>query len=221
MSLFDRIRQEAAAKLDSLRKENPEADRLATMAAEKGKEFAARARQEAATKLGSLRKDRATTDQTPAFVEAEYGVPHCKFERTPEGFKVHFNKTSLHVNKVVGTGNPLLMVGGGIAALTQKAGSGTNIEVTRDAVIIDGKRLARKDFGHFGIGKGWEVQGYTTSVLSYQYGRRSFDFGGAWKQAEATEVASALNDHLRATPMAGDEDQLSPEQLRASRPTDF
>ena len=48
-----------------------------------------------------------------------------------------------------------------------------------------------------------------------------FGFGGALPEAQALEVAAALNQHLRQSPMEGDEQQLSPDALRNTRPTDF
>jgi hypothetical protein len=103
----------------------------------------------------------------------------------------------------------------------------TSIEVTRDAVIIDKKKLRRSDFGSFVIGHTVGLPGtastfaQTTAVLGYQYGSRSFEFGGMWAEGQANEFVSALNKKMRVTAAASDERNPSPEALRVARPTDF
>ena len=178
-------------------------------------------------------KDRAA-DAEADFVKAEYGVPHCNFERTPEGFRVTFNRAGLGSHAVVsGLSNPsggaaavgslVGLVAVGAFALAKKAGKGTTIEVTRRAVIIDDKKMTRRDFVQFSVAKTWKAgnRADTLAVLGYQYGSRSFEFGGAWDEGQAAEVASSLNHELRMVPMEGDEERKSPEALRAARPTDF
>ena len=163
----------------------------------------------------------------PDYVEAEYGVPHCKFEYTVEGFRATFNKVSLGVHKgvnIAGKAGALGLVAlpvVGAVALAQKAAGGTVVEVTGDAVIIDGKRLARRDFSGFNVYKSWEDSSRKLAVLGYQYGFRGFEFGGAWEESKANEIASALNKHLRKTPLTGDENSPTPEEIKNSRPTDF
>jgi len=100
---------------------------------------------------------------------------------------------------------------------------GTEIEVTRDAVIIDGKAYRRRDFGGFNINKTFQPANTrgTFAELGFTYGMQSFGFGGALLEEQAQEVASALNTHLRLAAREGDEQQPSAEQLRSSRPSDF
>jgi hypothetical protein len=92
----------------------------------------------------------------------------------------------------------------------------TTVEVTKDAIIIDDKKLRRADFGNFHVSHTRDLpdEDEKVAVLGYSYGNRNFKFGGAWPHSLATEVASALNKHLRATPQTGDEHRPSPEQLR-------
>ena len=116
-----------------------------------------------------------------------------------------------------------MVVTGIVWILHKLLGGGTKIQVTPDAVIVDGKRMARSDFGGFSINSTFKIPNReeTLAVLGYSFGHRGFAFGGAWDHQQATEVASALNKHLRKTPEVGDENEASPEQLRAARPTDF
>ena len=101
----------------------------------------------------------------------------------------------------------------------------TKIEVTKDAVIIDNKRLRRADFSHFVVNSKTTLQAKiaqaTMAVLGYTYGTQTFEFGGMWEEQKATEFTSALNKQMRVTPMAGAENVASPELLRTARPTDF
>jgi hypothetical protein len=186
-------------------------------------------------------------NQNTRYEQAEYGVPHCKFERTTHGFKVSFNKaTSGRISWAVLTGFPgipiaMLVLGLAIGGFGVFMGvvlpivgivlllkcNETKIEVTPDAIIIDNAILSRKDFVSFSVGGTTEQKGRRPSVeartIGYTYGLRSFSFGGVWKNpGEAEEVANALNAHLRNTPRAGDAAQPSPEVLRIlARPTDF
>jgi TPR repeat protein len=182
------------------------------------------------------RQSRTTPD---GFVRAEYDVPHCKYEATPEGFKITFSKMPLELvqgyEETLGKGNGLAVLFGMLFAAVimlitwiVKLFNPTVVEVNKEAVIINGKRYNRQDFSGFNVAKsmnvpksGWSNNG-VVATLGYTYGVRSFEFGGAWDKGQALEVASALNQHLQTTPMVGDEYRPSPEQLReAARPTDF
>jgi len=177
-------------------------------------------------------QERKISEALPSagYATADYGVPHTRFLRTADGFTVQFSKMGIGWQKAIGsqTKNPLagllvLIVYGVAWGIKTVIGIGTRIVVTKDAVIVDGKRMARGDFGGFSVKTTWKIPSRedTLVVLGYSFGHRGFAFGGAWKEAEGTEVASALNTHLRITPEAGDENQASPAQLRAARPTDF
>ena len=87
-------------------------------------------------------------------------------------------------------------------------GAGTKIEVTKDAVIINRKKFRRADFGGFNVDHTLKGKDGTIAVLGYKFGRSYFPFGGAWPEGEAMEVASALNDHLRSAPVAGEEKRV-------------
>lgn len=180
-------------------------------------------------------KSAAPDAAKAGYAVADYGVPHCHYEKTDEGFIVTFNKTHVGFHSAMdrlGGGKKsgveafgaligliFVAVGWGI----HKSAGGTKIEVTRDAVIIDDKKMSRDDFGGFNVDSTFKggSRSDTIATLGYQFGNRSFAFGGAWPEGQATEVASSLNRHLRRTPRAGDEFRASPEMLRAARPTDF
>jgi hypothetical protein len=192
-----------------------------------------------------LPQKTATPGQNPKtpYEQAEHGIPHCQFERTKEGLKVSFKRmpklfligTIVSIFVLILPVAILLFIDSFKAFLLILAAVGagcffyiklppTRIEITPDAVIINGKILNRQDFGSFSFSI-WTFQQKTSTtnfgVLEYTYGRRTFTFGGLWGEREAVEVASALNDHLRMTPQAGNDHNPQPEQLRAARPTDF
>lgn len=179
------------------------------------------------------------------FEKPEY-VPHCRVTKTPEGFVISFN--TLNGSDVAGVlgcgGSALLAIFGvyiigrigvyqyssdsawghvefvGLVAIGVMIFMGlrrTRVELTPRAIIIAGKILDREHFGNF------FVSGLGGDELAYQYGGRSFNFGGpwgGWHKREVAEVAVALNGLLRATAVAS-EHQPAPEQLRSARPTDF
>jgi hypothetical protein len=193
------------------------------------------------------------------FEEAQWGIPHCKYEKTPEGFKVNyvtprkFNPAMIALGSVAGLVLAVLSIAFGIAAGANTdsvlvgflvffglLGGGfyftirkivgrihTSIEVTRNAVIIDNKKLRREDFGSFNIGHTVNLPGTATTlgqssaVLGYRYGSQNFEFGGTWLKSQAEEFVSSLNKKIRRTAAEGDESSPSPEALRAARPTDF
>jgi hypothetical protein len=166
------------------------------------------------------------------FAVANYDVPHCDFTKTEEGFIVKFNRAKLGIHKgMAGLSQPQgagqavgSLVGMAVLGAVRAAQGGSTIEVTRDAVIIDGKKMSRYDFGSFNISHsfgGSPIVDRSVAVLGYSFGNQSFEFGGAWPENQANEVASSLNDHLRRTPMVGDDHRPSPEALRQTRPTDF
>jgi hypothetical protein len=197
-------------------------------------------------KLVQRMQEVKTKPQGPGYEKAEYDVPHCKFERTANGFRVFYNKPTSAMGclaaavmviggLVVGIGLGVflesviagfvglgIMIAIGVAVLKSNP---TRIEVTPDAVIIDGSRLNRRDFSHFSVGgvteKGTQKLGQRNKI-GYQYGLRSFSFGGEWPVAQATEIANALNQHLKQIPRTSNEEQTSPDKLRAAaNPTDF
>jgi hypothetical protein len=179
-----------------------------------------------------LRRWGVSPEDNGQVIAAEYGVPHCKFQRTPEGFTVSFNQLPEWLQKLMAmsSGKESGLVGAlmGLficlpAMIFNANFGGTKIEVTPELVVIDGKKLNRKDFGGFLIKYTLKLHGKeeTLAVLGFSYGARSFSFGGCWPEGIAAEVAAALNRHLRITPQAGNETSVSPEELRAARPSDF
>jgi hypothetical protein len=107
----------------------------------------------------------------PAFAVPSYDVPHVTYQKTPEGFTVAYNKAKINIHRglhhmkqqkpgtgVAGVGQAV----GGLVALgviggMRLAQGGTFIEVTREAVTIDGKMMRRQDFGGFHISHTWQV----------------------------------------------------------------
>lgn len=182
-------------------------------------------------------------------VEANYGVPHCKFESTDDGgFKVQYRGWGVLATLLT----PVLIIAILIVSIIVAASGGgfigfviamagccfgsyklwevlippTKIEVTPEFVIIDNKKMRRGEFGHFNQFSSQTIQTGKTSTtlhtLGYQFGNQSFPIRGSWlNDRQVSEVASALNSHLKSAPRLGDELRASPEALRAARPTDF
>lgn len=195
-----RKREEAAANIERLKKhvaEEQEKERLREI------EEAGRKTRE----LQALREPRSHVETD--FVKAEYGVPHCNFSRTQDGFRV----------SIAARGFFLIYPTAKTKIIT--------IEVTRTAVIIDdqlkvrNRKMTRRDFGKFYLAQEAATPNAGFAILGYQYGNQYFPFGGLIDDREAREIASALNRELVNTPQDGDENQTSPAALRTARPTDF
>jgi hypothetical protein len=171
--------------------------------------------------------------------EADYGVPHANYKRTDDGFRVVFTKNSEAFYRVTHAWSNLQHNSGGVLGALMflammillffvvilwygiECFFKTTIVVDREAVTINGKKMARGDFGNFTIHHTLKANDNEVAVLGYQFGRRSFQFGGVWSHGHAQEVAGALNSRLRYARSAVDEQRASPENLRAARPTDF
>lgn len=170
----------------------------------------------------------ASSTGRTGFTEANYGVPHTKFQRTDDGFTVRFRKTGEALYKLTiaasGGGGALLalllivvfIVWGIIDAFLS-----TTITVDKHSITINGRRMRREDFGSFSVHHTITGGNKTGEVLGYTYGAQSFAFGGVWEEGKATEVAAALNRVLRTVPMAADECRVSAEDLRSARPSEF
>ena len=198
------------------------------------REVAVQAGSDMKTAAASRAEKRKPKTDGGGYAVADWGVPHCNYEKTDTGFIVTFNKTHVGFHGAIDSASqPRNAVGavGSLAALSaigvawavHKSTGGTRIEVTGDAVIINDKKMSRDDFGGFNVDHTFKGGNASQAVatLGYQFGNRTFPFGGAWVEKQAAEVASSLNSHLRSTPRTGDEMAASPEMLRASRPTDF
>jgi hypothetical protein len=178
------------------------------------------------------RLTRRPAVEKPEFEEAEYGVPHCKFEKRPDGFTASFNRPPTFISAMQASSSHkdtgaiaglIVLVFLIIFSISFFIFGGTTVEVTKDAVVIDKKKLKRADFGGFAIDHSTKIEGNkdTLAVLGYMYGRRKFPFGGAWPEGQASEVASALNAHLRTVPTVEGETQVTAAQLRDTRSTEF
>jgi len=147
--------------------------------------------------------------------DMEEPVPHVRFERTGEqGFKVTLRNRAGYgwASMALGLTIPIifamylfqifipgganttraleiLIVGCAVAYVAVQRFP-TKVEVAGDTMTIDGTPL-RLDH-RFG---GFHVQGRTQ--LGYQYGFRNYWFPGGWSNLEVTEIAAALNAHLR------------------------
>lgn len=165
------------------------------------------------------------TDEN-GFEIAERGVPHCKFVELPDGgFKVVYRKLPewLHISfrqshdnmnrgghggGLVGlsvfTGLLLALISNltvGLVVWLWQLFFPMVIEVTRDAVIIKGRKLNRRDFRAFAVLNTRQIhKNEPSAVLGYGYGNQSFQISGTWRERHANEIASALNAHLRAVP---------------------
>ena len=208
----------------------------------------ARQREEAAATTARLRdeervrKEQFEQQQSQAIVEAprgkksdfaqaNYDVPHCHFQKTSDGFIVTFNKSKLGVHRALNSATQTkgaaqsvgILIGLAAVGAARLAQGDTRIEVTGEAVIIDGKKMSRYDFGQFHVASSYKGAHREDAVatLGYTFGSQSFEFGGAWPERQATEVASSLNHHLRKTPIDGEQSRATPEVLRTARPTDF
>ena len=175
-----------------------------------------------------VRPRAAPSTGRTGFTEANYGVPHTKFQRTDDGFTVRFRTTGEALYKLTvaasGGGGALLglllivvFIVWGIIEMFLS----TTITVDKDSITINGRRMRREDFGSFAVHHTITGGNKTGEVLGYTYGSQSFAFGGVWEEGKATEVAAALNRVLRTVPMAADECRVSSEELRSVRPSEF
>ena len=179
-------------------------------------------------------------------VEAEYGVPHCKFTANDQGFTVTFKKPPIvFLTLVVPTLLFVIVIAalsawvlvnwiaftivaaaglGGLYWLMETIGTTTTITVTPELVTIDGKSMRRSDFGTFAIyEKKTTAWGKDNPVNMHQVGYRlgncTFPCGGRWMdERHITEFTAALNRALHAAPVAG---APSPEELRVKRQVKF
>jgi hypothetical protein len=172
-----------------------------------------------------------TAEDSDDYIKPVTGIPHGKFEQHADGgFTFSFKQFPELVEEMISVGGKketgalvaiMMLLMGLVIMVGYAIFGGTKIEGTRDAIIINRKKLRRDAFHGFIVHHTIELRKGTYALLGIQYGRRSFHFGGAWPEGEAREVASALNAYLRAVPMAGDESRVSVEQLREARPANF
>jgi hypothetical protein len=173
------------------------------------------------------------------YVEAQWTIPYCQYREMADGFKLRLKTVArqdlTHAWRSV-AGALLVVVwpmvsfltfGGFVGTLLSLAGFyaayrilwiDTTLEVTKDAIIVDGKHYRRADFGSFNMsGKAGGKN------LAFSYGAISIDFAGAWwSSAKAAEFANALNIRIRQAPVTEAGNQPSPDQLRtATRPQEF
>lgn len=179
----------------------------------------------------------------PGFGVADFGVPHCRFERLgPGSFRVTLRNNGY---SAVGALVSFLAVPslailyfffGGVSTwfaviltITAEAWlfslyrEPSWIEVHPDTLIINGVALERDYFGSF------HVHGPAQAQLGYEYGMRNYWLPGWWRTLEVTEIASALNTHIsiRAvisprpdTPERPDTPNPGPD-LREKRPNKY
>lgn len=155
----------------------------------------------------------------------EFGVPHCEFTRTEEGFVCSFLRFPEWIDKATAAEGAAGAFAGmlaivGIVVYCVAYGR-TRIEVNREWVVVDKKKMKRGEFGHFCIHHKLNIQKRekTAARLGYSFGRQTFALGGLWEdEGHATEVAAALNAELYRLREAS---SISPEQLRAAPPAEF
>lgn len=126
-----------------------------------------------------------------------------------------------------------------LMAAAERAQNKTVITVTRDTVIVGGRKLNRADFGGFRVTSETKERGTTGGWLGYAYGVRTFDLPIMLEQPAANEFVAGLNaamrrlserEHVESRPQSGTTQaspeadrapQMTAEQLRRARPTDF
>jgi hypothetical protein len=183
------------------------------------------------------------------FEKADWSIPHCSFERTKEGFKVSFKRRRAVAPSAMAM---LILVGLGVGVvacfalymwtgligmasiafvttyvvITLARSPGTVIEVTREAVIVDGKLYRRSDFAGLHVGATKTITDPKAGVslnfetLEFNHGHHTKSLPGDWPQPQGTQFAAAFNLQLKATPFTGQ--GPGPEELRAAaQPTDF
>jgi hypothetical protein len=182
-------------------------------------------------------------------LEADYGIPHCKFERNGDGsFSVEFWRApvwsyalipAVCIIALIVAGSAAARGGGFMGFLTVLGVCGAGIYfglravvpvikiiVSPDTVTINGKAYSRAGFGSFVQYGSSNIKSGKNTVtlhkLGFQFGNRSFPCGGAWgSERNLMEFTSSLNSHLQTAPRRGDEGRMSATDLREDRPTDF
>lgn len=129
-------------------------------------------------------------------------VPHCEFERTPDGFKITYRKPPFELvvaRNIYYKFGKLVLIPLFIPLFVQKFYP-TSIEVNLKTIKIGGRELQREEFGGFFVAKTYRASRGKIAELGYQYGVHKFAVAGAWKAQEAYEVVNALNYLLHVTP---------------------
>lgn len=157
----------------------------------------------------------------------DHSVPHCRYTKTDDGFKVSFRKMPAIFKATIlqtmdnqsrtpqGRNSPgvAFVIGQAVNLIVKLLVAisywlwllafPTRIEVTADTVMVAGKKMARPAFGGFsivGTQQTLDVTGRTLEeavTLGYQYGNRTEKFGGPWKQYQANDVVRSLNALIR------------------------
>jgi hypothetical protein len=158
----------------------------------------ARSRSKLSTKPNKLGRDR------DGYQEAQIGVPHAGFRLTNDGFEVALKNTKSRQ-----------------AFFNFKPDN--YIKVTRDAIIINGKRLRPEHFASFEVGARQFGRARPEYVLGYTYGGETTWVPGVWGQQQAEEIVLALNLRLREIWRGAPQNTSQPvqEYLRNTRPRDF
>lgn len=174
-----------------------------------------------------------TGKNSSGMAEADYSIPHCNHTKTDDGFIVKFTRQPVWLDNIDPANRPLLLAFifvvpfliGLPLFILKSIFKPTRIEVTREAVLVDGKKYNRADFGPFFVSRTKNIHRDLKnqySIIAYNYGRKKTEMSYLWKESEALEFLNALNHDIRSVPLAGDQHQPSPDQLRqAARPADF
>ncbi len=137
-----------------------------------------------------------------AHINKKSGVPHCKYEETPDGFTIGFRKPPFDLVRASDIFF-ILAFFEDFDSNSKKVNTST-IKVDKQFVFVHGKRFKRRDFGGFLVARTYETLFKTASELGFKDGEQIVSFGGAWKKQEAYEVADALNHLLRVIPIEDD-----------------
>ena len=93
--------------------------------------------------------------------------------------------------------------------------------MTREAIIINGKRLRPTEFRGFDQGP-FPGTNPPEHGMGYHYGAQYYGLPGVWEPNQAMEIVLALNLRFRLFHGSATQvDQGNAQQLRDTRPTDF
>jgi len=140
------------------------------------------------------------------YQKAQTGVPHVGFRVTEKGFEVALkNKRSRH--------------DGCFSLLSSRPNN--RITVTREVIIINGKRLRPSEFRQFSqIDMIFEQAKVPDHHVAYTYGGETVKLPGVWDGVEAEEIVLAMNLRLREF-WSAQQGPSEAEDLRNKRQTDF
>lgn len=174
----------------------------------------------------------------PAVIQNKHTVPYVRFHRNNDGgFTVKFRCLSRMYYYIAIFGSVLFPIGILLlySGVSHSLGvlsivisiftlswpfllSPTTIIASREAILIDNKRILRQDFREFQVyepqecGVNKDAQRRKPHSLGYAYAQRTYPVGGAWmSEQQVAEVARALNAALSSVPREANPNTVSPD----------